>query len=51
VLLLGGSVFSIFTIIGVIAALVYMLDVRPAVKEIGGRRGDDGRHMGPYGPW
>jgi Protein of unknown function (DUF2516) len=51
VFFLGGSIFSIFTVVGVIAALIYMLDVRPAVKEIGGRRGDDGRHMGPYGPW
>jgi hypothetical protein len=51
VFLLGSGLFSLFTIVGVIAALVYLLDVRPAVKEIGGRRGDDGRHMGPYGPW
>jgi Protein of unknown function (DUF2516) len=51
VFLLGGGIFSLFTIIGVIAAIVYMVDVRPAVREIGGRRGDDGRHMGPYGPW
>jgi Protein of unknown function (DUF2516) len=51
VFFLGGSIFSLISIVGVIAALVYLVDVRPAVREIGDRRGDDGRHMGPYGPW
>jgi hypothetical protein len=37
-------------LIGVVAASVYLLDVRPALKSIGGGRGSD-QHMGPYGPW
>ncbi len=40
-------------LVGVIAASVYLLDARPAVRAAsgGGRgRGDD-RPMGPYGPW
>ncbi|MCG5216983.1 DUF2516 family protein [Streptosporangium sp. KLBMP 9127] len=37
---------SIFTIASVIAAGVYLADVRPAVKEIG-----KGGNSGPYGPW
>lgn len=42
------NVLSIFGIAGVIAAAVYVLDVRPAVKQVGGGRGADD---GPYGPW
>jgi hypothetical protein len=41
-------------IAGLIAAIVYMVDVRPALRGLGkgGRGGgDDKRHMGPYGPW
>jgi hypothetical protein len=34
-------------IIGVIAVIVYIVDVRPAVRSLG--RG--GRSQGPYGPW
>ncbi|MGH3095281.1 MAG: DUF2516 family protein [Streptosporangiales bacterium] len=36
-LVLGGGTgaFSIFGVIGLIAALVYILDVRPAVREVG----------------
>jgi hypothetical protein len=37
---------SIFTIASVIAAGIYLADVRPAVKEIG-----KGGNQGPYGPW
>lgn len=44
-----GSLINILSIAGLIAALVYLLDVRPALKEVGGRRG--GGQMGPYGPW
>lgn len=39
------------SIIGVVAAAVYVVDVRPAVRAMGGgRRGRD-RNEGPYGPW
>ena len=47
----GGGVISVFTllpIVGVIAAAVYLTDVRPAVRQI---RGGGGRNAGPYGPW
>jgi len=37
-------------LIGVVAAAVYLVDVRPAVKQVG-RGGSGGSHMGPYGPW
>ena len=37
---------SIFTIASVIAAGIYLADVRPAVKGIG-----KGGNQGPYGPW
>lgn len=42
------NVLSIFGIAGVIAAAVYLLDVRPAVKQVGGGRSSND---GPYGPW
>jgi hypothetical protein len=35
---------------GLVAAIVYLVDVRPALKEVAGGRGG-GRNMGPYGPW
>jgi hypothetical protein len=41
---------GLFNIAGTIAAAVYVVGVRPAVREIGGRRGG-GRSDGPYGPW
>ncbi len=40
VLLGGADVFGIFGLLGTIAAIVYLVDVRPAVREL--RRG---------GPW
>ncbi|MFI6575435.1 DUF2516 family protein [Nocardiopsis sp. NPDC050513] len=43
------AVFSgtgMFVILGLVATLVFLLDVRPAVKGAGG-----GRNNGPYGPW
>jgi len=44
-----GGFLGIISIIGVIAALVYFLDVRPALKQVGGGRSSSGG--GPYGPW
>jgi hypothetical protein len=47
----GGEEFlgiglGFFSIIAVIAATVYIVDVKPAVKGMGGRG-----NSGPYGPW
>jgi len=47
----GGGLFStlgLFGLAAVVAASVYLADVRPAVKDAG--RGGS-RNMGPYGPW
>lgn len=45
-----GYIFqlSIFVIAAFVAAVIYLADVRPAVKQFGG---GGGRRMGPYGPW
>jgi uncharacterized protein DUF2516 len=47
----GGAAFlgiglGLFSIAAVIAATIYIVDVKPAVKGMGGRGGS-----GPYGPW
>ena len=40
------------TIAGVVAAMVYWVDVRPALKELNGRNRDkSGSNRGPYGGW
>lgn len=39
---------GIFTIAAAIAGGIYVVDVRPAVKQTGGGRGSN---EGPYGPW
>ncbi|MGX5716786.1 DUF2516 family protein [Arthrobacter sp. MAHUQ-56] len=46
----GGflGTFGLFGLAAVVAASVYLADVRPAVKDAG--RGGS-RNMGPYGPW
>ncbi|WP_232248668.1 DUF2516 family protein [Streptacidiphilus rugosus] len=49
-----GALF--LSLIGLVAAIVYMVDVRPAVKRVSpSRKGRNGQkkqdHMGPYGPW
>jgi Protein of unknown function (DUF2516) len=50
---LGGSgvlgPFNLLSIVAVVAAAVYLTDVRPAVRQLRGR-GGSGR-SGPYGPW
>ncbi|MBK6886604.1 MAG: DUF2516 family protein [Tetrasphaera sp.] len=38
---------TLFGLIAVVAAAVYLTDVRPALDEVQGRGG----RMGPYGPW
>lgn len=45
---LGGGL-GFLAIIAVVAAGVYLADVRPAVRQIGG--GHSGERSGPYGPW
>lgn len=49
--LLWGGVTSILTIAGTIAAIVYVVDVRPAVRQISGKSGSKSGQTGPYGPW
>ena len=45
--LLNGSIIGLFNIAGLIAAILYLVDVRPAVREIG----KPGSNQGPYGAW
>jgi predicted RND superfamily exporter protein len=47
----GGAISALgfLSLIGVVAAAVYLTDVRPAVRQMRGR-GNGGR-SGPYGPW
>lgn len=40
---------SFLNIIGVVGALLYVVDVRPAVRQY--RAGGSQQNMGPYGPW
>ncbi|MER5440517.1 DUF2516 family protein [Streptomyces sp. NPDC002790] len=48
-------ILSFLPIIGLVATIVYMVDVRPAVKQIGGGGGGSKRRGsssdGPYGPY
>lgn len=41
----------ILMLAGLVAAIVYLVDVRPALKEVAGGRGGGRNNMGPYGPW
>lgn len=51
-LLLGANVLGNFlTLIGLVAAIVYMVDVRPAIRQLTGGGGPKRRDIGPYGPW
>ncbi|MEU7045836.1 DUF2516 family protein [Streptomyces varsoviensis] len=49
------GILSFLPIIGLIATIVYMVDVRPALKQVSGRRGGPRRggssSDGPYGPY
>src|SRR5687768_17029742 len=38
---------NIFSLIAVVAAAIYLADVRPALRQMSGRGGSSG----PYGPW
>ncbi|MGL4743009.1 MAG: DUF2516 family protein [Dermatophilaceae bacterium] len=44
-----GRGLSLFAIVPVVAAGVYLADVKPALDQVTGR-GGSGR-QGPYGPW
>lgn len=51
-----GSFTGILTIVGAAAAIIYMVDVRPALRQVPNTRARRGqpqgsRHDGPYGPW
>ncbi|MBB5776866.1 DUF2516 family protein [Nonomuraea jabiensis] len=43
---IGLGALGFFSIIAAIAATIYIVDVKPAVKGMGGRGNN-----GPYGPW
>lgn len=45
----GG--LGLLTILGVVAAGVYLADVKPAVDAVQGRGRGNNVHQGPYGPW
>jgi hypothetical protein len=45
----SGSLIGFLSVAAFVAAAVYLVDVRPKVKEMGGKRGGSG--YGPYGPW
>jgi hypothetical protein len=44
----GGNPLGLLSIVSVVAAAVYLTDVRPAVRQLRGRGGGS---TGPYGPW
>ena len=46
-----GGVTSILTILGTVAAIVYVVDVRPALRQLTPRKTDKIGQNGPYGPW
>jgi len=46
-----GGVTSILTILGTVAAIVYVVDVRPALRQLSSRPGRTEPRDGPYGPW
>jgi hypothetical protein len=46
---IGSSLIFSIGLIGVVAAGIYLADVRPALQQVSGR--GRGQHMGPYGPW
>ncbi len=46
-----ASFFDIIVIAGTVVALIYWLDVRPAVRAAGGGRSGPGRPSGPRGGW
>jgi len=43
------NVLSFLSILAIVGAAVYLADVRPALRRVGGRGGSSS--TGPYGPW
>ncbi|GLW70020.1 membrane protein [Kitasatospora phosalacinea] len=52
-LLFGANpITGLMTLVGLVASIVYVVDVRPAIKLLTDGRGRGGRsNQGPYGPW
>jgi Protein of unknown function (DUF2516) len=50
---LGSFLGSMLILLGLVAAIVYVVDVRPRVRAItpSRRNKKDNTHQGPYGPW
>jgi len=44
----NGNALGFLNIIAFVAAAVYHVDVKPALRQVGGRGGGN---AGPYGPW
>ncbi len=44
------SGLGILGLVALVASIVYLVDVRPKLREVGGGRGNQ-RQVGPYGPW
>lgn len=42
---------GLFSIASAVAAAVYLVDVRPALRRMTGRGGNRRGNQGPYGPW
>ncbi|GAA2119649.1 DUF2516 family protein [Kitasatospora saccharophila] len=48
----ANPVSGLMTLVGLVASIVYVVDVRPAIKLLTDGRGRGGRsNQGPYGPW
>lgn len=47
-LLWGRGFISLFAVAGLIVAIIYLVDVRPKVRET---QGGSSSSSGPYGPW
>lgn len=45
------SVLNMFGLIAVVAAGVYIADVKPALDQVTGRGQGSAGNQGPYGPW
>jgi len=46
-----GGLQSIITIAGAIVTIIYMVDVRPALRQLTVKKQAKGTQNGPYGPW
>jgi Protein of unknown function (DUF2516) len=44
-----GGITNMLAVVAFVAAAIYLVDVRPKVKEF--RSGRSTSHQGPYGPW